>query len=148
MAKTHHGEFLPKNTHKLLSNKRITYRSSWELQFMRFLDSNPNIIHWASEHEKVRIPYLNPLKNRYTVYVPDFIIVYKDRHGTKKIEMIEIKPAAETFLQEAKSQKHKAALAVNMAKWKAAHEWASRNGMRFRVLTEYQLFNNPKKPRK
>jgi len=148
MRRTQKGYFEPKNPQKLLSNKRIIYRSSWELSFMRMADSHPNIIQWASEHPDTRIPYYNPVTHKHTIYVPDFFVVYKDKNGKKRVELIEIKPAAETYLKEAKSNRHKLALAVNVAKWKAAQEWAARKGIKFRVLTEYDIFNNPGKKRK
>ena len=79
--------------------------------------------------------------------MPDFFVVYKDKSGKKRVELVEVKPAAETYLKEAKSTRHKAALAVNVAKWKAAQEWAARKGITFRVITEYDIFRNPKKKR-
>ena len=32
---------------------------------------------------------------------------------------------------------------VNKAKWSAANEWCNKKGMRFRVLTENEIFMNP-----
>ena len=141
------GYFEPKNPEKLLSNKRIIYRSSWERKFMEMCDSHPNIIQWASEHPDTKIPYFNPLKNKHTIYVPDFFVVYKDSKGKKRVELVEVKPAAETYLKEAKSKRHKLALALNAAKWKAAQEWCARKGIKFRVITEHDIFRNPKKKR-
>jgi len=145
MARTFKGYFEPKNPHKYIGNHKPYYRSSWEHRFMMMCDSHPNIIHWASEHEKTKIPYLNPITNKYTVYVPDFFVVYKDKNGNKRVEVVEVKPAAETFVSEAKSKKHKMALAVNAQKWAAAQEWCKRRGIKFRVITEHDIFHNPKK---
>jgi hypothetical protein len=39
----------------------------------------------------------------------------------------------------------KAAAIVNEAKWQAAKVFAQRQGVGFRVLTENELFNQPKK---
>lgn len=147
MRQTQKGYFEPKNPEKLLSNKRIIFRSSWERKFMEMCDSHPNIIQWASEHPDTKIPYFNPLKNKHTIYVPDFFVVYKDSSGKKRVELVEVKPAAETYLKEAKSKRHKLALAVNVAKWKAAQEWCARKGIKFRVITEHDIFRNPKKKR-
>lgn len=145
MRKTQKGEFIPKNKHKLLSNKRIIFRSSWERRFCEMCDLHPNIIQWASEHEKIKIPYYNPLKNKHSIYIPDFLVVYEDKNGKKRVELVEVKPAGETFVKEAKSVHQRAALAVNASKWKAAQEWSKRRGITFRVITEYDIFNNPKK---
>jgi hypothetical protein len=34
---------------------------------------------------------------------------------------------------------------MNMAKWAAADSWAKANGIRFRVVTEYDIFKNQKR---
>ena len=147
MRRTQKGYFEPKNPNKLLSNKRIIFRSSWERKFMEMCDTHPNIIQWASEHPDTKIPYYNPVQNKYTIYVPDFFVIYKDKNGKKRVELVEVKPAAETYLKEAKSKRHKIALAINAAKWKAAQEWCARKGIKFRVITEHDIFRNPKKKR-
>jgi len=147
MNRTQKGYFEPKNPQKLLSGKRIIFRSSWERKFMEMCDSHPNIIQWASEHPDTKIPYFNPVQNKHTIYVPDFFVVYKDAKGKKRVELVEVKPAAETYLKEAKSKRHKISLAINAAKWKAAQEWCARKGIKFRVITEHDIFRNPKKKR-
>ena len=35
--------------------------------------------------------------------------------------------------------------AANMAKWAAAESWARANNMRFRVVTEFDIFKNVKR---
>ena len=55
---------------------------------MKFCDEHPNVSQWASE--AVKIPYRNPLTGKYTVYVPDFFIVYADKGGKQKVELIEV----------------------------------------------------------
>ena len=128
-----------KNPAKYIGKHSPRYRSSWELKFMRVLDSHPNVVAWASESH--RIPYRNPLTRKQTVYVPDFFMVYEDRSGTRKAEFIEIKPAGQ-IMGKAKSVQQKAAAIVNEAKWQAARAFAERQGVGFRVLTENELFNN------
>ena len=58
--------------------------------------------------------------------------------------MIEIKPAGQT-LAYAKSNMQKAQAIVNEAKWQAAKIFCKQKGVGFRVLTENELFNNPKR---
>ena len=58
--------------------------------------------------------------------------------------MVEIKPAKQT-LAEAKTQVDKAAAVVNHAKWESAKAWCKSQGMGFRVITEHQIFNKPKR---
>lgn len=110
---------------------------------MQMFDSNPNITSWASE--SLKIPYMNPFTNKYTVYIPDFVVTYTDAAGKSKAEIIEVKPLKETFLEQAKSQRDKAAVALNAFKWAAAQSFAKSHGMSFRVLNETSIFNNPKR---
>lgn len=119
-------------------------RSTWELAFCRFCDENPSILNWA--YEPLKILYKHPFKNnKYTVYVPDFLVVYADKNGASHAELIEIKPAKETHLSEAKSKRDIFRLAINTAKWQAAAEYCKKNGMFFRILTEDQIFNRARK---
>ena len=66
------GIYTVKNVGKYVGKNKPRYRSGWEMTFMMFLDSNDNVINWASE--PVRIPYRNPLTGKNTNYVPDFLI--------------------------------------------------------------------------
>lgn len=136
------GQYKPVNPSKYIGTYPIIFRSSWEFKVMQMFDVNPNIMSWASE--SLKIPYQNPFTGKYTVYVPDFVVTYVDAKGNQKAEIIEVKPAKETFLEQAKSQKAKAAVALNTFKWAAAQAFAKHHGMTFRVMTESNIFNNPK----
>lgn len=138
MAKWAQGIFKPKNPEKYAGTRNPRYRSSWELTFMQFCDNNPSILNWASE--SIKIPYRHPLTGKSTVYVPDFFILYEDKTGRKRAEIIEIKPSSQTFIEEAKSVNNKAALIVNYAKWEAAKKWAEKNKCYFRIVTEKDIF--------
>lgn len=139
MAKYAQGFFIPKNPEKYVGNGKIRYRSSWELTFMMFADSNPKVIKWASE--SIQIPYRNPLSGKQTIYVPDFFVVYQDRNGKTISELIEIKPKAQTMITEkTRSARDRASIAVNHYKWQAANAWCSRMGVKFRVITESDIF--------
>lgn len=135
------GQYKPINPSKYVGTFPIIFRSSWEFKVMQMFDSNPNIISWASE--SLKIPYQNPFTGKYTVYVPDFVVTYVDAKGNQKAEIIEVKPAKETFLEQAKSQRSKAAVALNTFKWAAAHAFAKSHGMTFRVLNENHIWANP-----
>ena len=134
-----------KNTSKFVGGKAPTYRSSWELAFMRMCDSHPNITKWASEN--VKIPYRSPIDGKYHNYVPDFMVQYTDKDGVQHVELVEIKPSNQTTLENARSQGQKIQTHLNAAKWTAAQEWCSRKGIRFKVINEDQIFRN-NKPRK
>lgn len=143
MPSYHQGQYRPINPDKYVGTYPIYYRSSWELKVMEKFDTHPNVVNWASE--SLKIPYRNPFTDKYTVYVPDFLVTYVDAKGNRLTEIIEVKPAKETFLSEAKSQRAKAAVALNTFKWAAAQQFASKHGMRFRVLNENNIYNKPGK---
>ena len=144
MGKFAQGKYTLQNPDKYSGNKTPTYRSSWEWAFMQFCDNHPSVIQWASE--AIKIPYKNPLTGRATVYVSDFLVVYQDRKGTKHAELIEVKPKKETTMENAgRSQVSRARVAVNMAKWEAATRWCKQNSIRFRVVTEEDIFHGSKK---
>lgn len=136
------GQYKPINPSKYVGTYPIIFRSSWEFKVMQLFDTNPNITSWASE--SIKIPYKNPFTGKYTVYVPDFVVTYVDAKGNQKAEIIEVKPAKETFLEHAKTPRAKAAVALNTFKWAAAQAFAKHHGMGFRVMNEGNIFNNPK----
>jgi hypothetical protein len=132
------GRFIPKNPQKYLGDpKKIIFRSSWELHLFKWLDSTPAVMQWASE--EFSIPYLSPFDNKVHQYFPDALVIYKDRLGNLKKEIVEIKPLKETILQRGASENDKRALLLNEAKWKAAALFAQQQGMLFRVVTEIGL---------
>ena len=145
MPKFHQGKYTVLNQSKYSGGGSPTFRSSWEQTFMQFCDNNPNVMAWASE--PVRITYQHPLTGKVTVYVPDFIVVYRDAKGKKNAELIEIKPANQSNPKLAKSRTQQAQVAINYAKWDAATHWAKKRGMRFRVLNEGDIYANTKKPK-
>jgi hypothetical protein len=130
------------NTKKYVGQGMPRYRSGWEHSFMRFCDTNDNILQWASE--SIRIPYLHPLTGKMTTYVPDFLITYKTRNNTLKAELIEIKPKGQSAITEGQKPRDRAVVAVNYAKWDAATKWCRNQGLTFRVITEDDMFKNGK----
>jgi hypothetical protein len=143
MSKYAQGKYQIKNPDKYMGKRLPSYRSSWEFTFMSFCDNNPAVLNWTSE--SIKIPYFNPVSGKNTIYVPDFLIVYLDANQRKHTELVEIKPTKETTMESAKSYRDKLSVAINMAKWAAADSWARANNMRFRVVTEYDIFKNHKR---
>lgn len=131
------------NQSKYIGKGKPHWRSSWEMVFFRMCDLNPAVLQWASE--SITIPYFNPFTQRQTVYVPDIFMVYIDKDGNQHTELVEVKPMAETMLEAARTPKHKMAYALNQIKWDAAKKWCKANGIKFRVITEHQIFSNIKK---
>lgn len=145
MSKYSQGVYQVINEEKYVGKKRPFFRSSWEDVFCRFCDNNPAVLQWSSE--SIHIPYVNPFTGKKTIYVPDFLVVYQDAKGKKHGEVIEIKPLKEVSMDTARSQRDKAAVALNHAKWTAARAWCKSQGLRFRIVTEYDIFHMGKAPK-
>ena len=145
MANFRQGTYTVRNRQKYVGKGEPRYRSGWEMTFMMFLDSNDNVVNWASE--AVRIPYRNPLTGKQTMYVPDFLVTYKGPNNALKAELIEIKPKKQSLIESKMSQRDASIVAVNYAKWDAATKWARANGLAFRVITEDDIYRQGSKKR-
>lgn len=138
------GYFKPKNPEKYVGDvNNIFYRSSWELKFLNWCDTNPSVLKYANE--ELIIPYLSPVDNRPHRYFVDFVILVKNRNGDLKKYAVEIKPEHQTEppKQTRKTKKYLTELAtyaVNTAKWKSADAYCKKNNMEFMILTEKHLF--------
>ena len=137
------GIYTCKNPDKYVGKNKPRYRSGWEMTFMMFLDSNDNIVQWASE--SISIPYRNPITGKPSMYVPDFFVTYRDRNNQTRAELIEIKPKKQSLIESKMTDRDRAIVAVNYAKWDSATKWARRNGLTFRVINEDQIFHQGSK---
>ncbi len=97
------------------------YRSSWELQFMKYLDQSDRISWWSTE--SVAIPYISPKDNLPHRYYCDFFFVTVDNVKN----LVEIKPAKQCNDP------------VNIAKWDQAKRYCDKIGAVFSVVTEHEL---------
>lgn len=117
----------------------VTYRSLWERNVMRWLDSNPDVVEWGSE--EVTIPYEHPVRGGKAKYYPDFIVKWTNG----QIKLIEVKPFNQTqkpkqpSRQTQKYIKEVMTYAVNQSKWAAAQEFCDKNKIIFEVWTEVKL---------
>jgi len=146
MVKFAQGRFDMKNPTKYVGKKTPLARSSWEFVFMRMLDEHPGVENWASE--SIQIPYRCPLTGKYTVYVPDFFIVYNDKTGKKHAEVVEVKPSNHTLRENVgKSRYNQEQYVKNLAKWEAAAAWCKQQGIKFRVINEDDIFHQGSKRR-
>ena len=143
MSKFAQGIFKVTNPQKYVGKREPRYRSGWEHAFMRFCDTNDNILQWASE--SIVIPYRHPLTGKMTNYVPDFLITYRTKNNKMCAEVIEIKPKKQSIIESKASARDRAVVAVNYAKWDAATKWCRRQGLQFRVITEDDIFRNGSK---
>lgn len=138
------GLYKLNNPEKYLGTKQPIYRSSWEFTFMSFCDNNPAVQEWASE--SVKIPYRDPLTGKATVYVPDFLISYVDKNQKKHVELVEIKPSKQAIREKVgKNPYDQAQYVKNVAKWAAAGAWCRQRGIKFRVISESDIYQGTKK---
>jgi len=138
------GKYSPTNPKKYKGDaNNVIYRSLWERRFMKYCDTNVNILEWGSE--EIIVGYISPLDNRPHRYFPDFYIKVKESTGQIKKYLIEIKPKKQTVEPEKKKRVTKGYLyevmeyAKNQAKWSAAREFCKDNGWEFKILTESDL---------
>lgn len=145
--KSYKGFFIPKFPAKYKGNaNNIVFRSMLEYTFMKYCDLNSNVLEWKSE--EFYIPYIYSVDNTPHRYFIDIWIKAKLKTGETKEYLIEIKPHSQT--KEPKLPKKKTKRYIedvltyvkNQDKWKAAEEYARKNGMVFKILTEKEI--NPK----
>ena len=138
------GKYRPLNRKKYKGDPtNIIYRSLWELKFMKYCDSNENVLEWGSE--EIVIPYISPLDNRVHRYFPDFYVRVRSKTGRIEKLIIEIKPLKQTAPPKKQSRRTKKYItevttyAVNEAKWAAAKEYCKDRQWQFKILTEKEL---------
>jgi len=140
------GQFIPKNARKYCGSYPILIRSSWERMFCQWLDITPSVIEWSSEN--IYIKYYDPVQGRTRRYYPDFYCLVSEADGRYKKYIVEIKPHRETSPPRKTTKKsnktlryQQATYLTNQAKFEAADEYCKKIGMKFKIITEQQLFN-------
>lgn len=136
------GRFKPRNYQKYIGDPtNIIYRSSWELDFFRFCDSNDSIVAWGSE--EIRIPYRLETDGRIHTYYPDVVL----KTSNNQTILVEIKPYKETIEPDRSPKKRKKTYITevmtyikNQSKWKAAEKYCADKGWKFLVITEKTLY--------
>ena len=138
------GKYKPRCPYKYKGDPtNIIYRSLWELKFMRYCDSNTNILEWGSE--EIALPYRSPVDSKVHRYFPDFVMKVKESTGEIKTYVIEVKPRKQTKEPRIPKKKTKSWLyemktyTVNQAKWKAAKEFCADRKIEFKIVTEKEL---------
>ena len=138
------GKYRPNNPLKYKGDYRnIIYRSLWELKFMKYCDSNQNILEWGSE--EFWLPYRSPLDNKVHRYFPDFYIKVRETTGKINKMVIEVKPKKQCMEPKRPKKKTRGYIyevreyARNQAKWKAARTYCLDRGYEFKILTENEL---------
>ena len=119
---------------------KVIFRSLWERNAFRWCEASDKVVRWNSED--VVIPYICETDKKPHRYHIDLCIEWAD--GTTVL--VEIKPASQTTLEMAgKSMGKKKQVVINMAKWEAARAYAKQHKIRFRVVSEEQLFHQGKR---
>lgn len=122
------GYFDVHNPKKYIGPRPIIYRSSWELQYMLWLENNPNVSSWSSE--STRVMYYDRDGKSHNYYL-DFTQNMVD--GT--VWIIEVKPKKD-IPKNALDLKNPIK-AQNYLKWEAAKRFASSQpNMKFGLITE------------
>jgi hypothetical protein len=103
------------------------------------------VLEWASE--AIAIKYLHPLTGKQANYIPDVFIRYRTRNNKICTEIVEIKPKKQSVIESKMSDRDRVVVAINHAKWAAAHAWCKRANIVFRVITEDQMFHQGTKKR-
>jgi len=149
LMKYHQGRYVPKNPKKYKGDaNNIFYRSSWELTAMRYFDTNPGILSWASE--ELAIPYVSPIDKSVHRYFPDFIIQTKDVNEVINTYIVEIKPSEQLKAPKMPKRKTKRYVndvlthIVNEAKWESARSFCKKQGLKFLILTEKEIYGRGK----
>jgi hypothetical protein len=141
MSKFKQGRYVLKRPEKYMGDiHKVIYRSSWELNLHKFFDGNANIIRWGSE--VLRVPYVKPTDGRVHNYFVDYYIEYVNKTGELMKEAIEVKPASQTRAPKGRTANLYETLQyeVNVAKWKACQVWCAAHGVKFRIVTEHEIF--------
>lgn len=134
------GKFTPKHPEKYVGDvKNIVYRSLWERNTFRWIDTNTSIKFWNSE--ECVVPYICATDNKVHRYHLD--LWFQTQDGKNYI--IEIKPKKQT--QPPKTPQRKTRRYIkesltyvkNQSKWSAASEFAADRGWTFQIWTEDTL---------
>lgn len=139
------NKFTPKNLKKYVGDpNKILCRSLWERKFCKYLDESKQIIRWS--FEPIKIPYLSPVDGKVHKYIPDFLLEVRKNKTEVEVIMVEIKPEKQTKEPTVGKKRKKTYVAealtyeVNKEKWISAKKFCDENGMKFRILTEKDLF--------
>lgn len=141
------GVYRPKNVEKFGETKCI-YRSSYELQFLKWCDIHPKIS--KVQYEKIVIPYICKTDGKMHKYYVDCFIHMNESSGLRKY-LIEIKPFRQTIPPKPSKRKKQSTILlenrnyiINTSKWSAAKQYCKKMNWRWCVLTERGIYIDEK----
>jgi hypothetical protein len=134
------GKYKLRNPKKYGGNPdKVVFRSLWERNTFRWIESQDNIVEWVSE--EIVVPYVCETDKKVHRYFID--VYFKTADGKKYL--IEIKPKRETAPPKKPKRNSRRYLSEaltyvkNQSKWKAANKFALDNGCVFQIWTEDTL---------
>lgn len=137
------GTYRPKNSEKFGKSSCI-YRSSYELQFLKWCDNHSKIKN--VKYENIIIPYVCKTDGRLHKYYVDCWINMEESTGLKTY-LIEIKPFRQTIPPKPSNRKKKSTILEenfnhikNTSKWLAAKQYCKKMGWRWCILTEKGIY--------
>lgn len=111
-----------RGVHVSIKAGNCSYRSGWELAFMKYLDECDNVVSY--EYEKLIIEYVSNVRSgKKRKYFPDFVVKYVDN----TVDVIEIK------------QQRRLHHLTTIKKANAAREWCTANYATYKIYTEIEL---------
>ena len=144
MTKYHQGRYTPINKDKYKGDiTNIIWRSSWELRFLRWCDTNPSVLEYSSE--ETIIPYRCGTDGKIHRYFCDFRIKVKASNGDIRTYLVEVKPYKETLPPKTQDKKTRRYLQEsftyikNQSKWEAARQYCADRNWHFIIITEKEL---------
>lgn len=144
MTKYHQGRYTPINKDKYKGDiTNIIWRSSWELRFLRWCDTNPSVLEYSSE--ETVIPYRCGTDGKIHRYFCDFRIKVKASNGDIRTYLVEVKPYKETLPPKTQGKKTRRYLQEsftyikNQSKWEAARQYCADRNWHFIIITEKEL---------
>ena len=143
----HQGYFNPEYPEKYKGQTPIICRSSLEFRFCEIVDKNTKIVKWSSE--SIKIKYWHPVDKQYRTYFPDYWLRVDYGEGETTEFVIEVKSVNDLYKPKEPKKVSKKVLEnykqkyykfiSNWAKIKQASDWAKKNGINFRIVTENEL---------
>jgi hypothetical protein len=146
-------DFYPhlKNPKKYVGSRPLSMRSGWEIQYAQHLDKHPSVLEWSSE--SIIIMYISPVDGMPHRYFTDFWQKCRDKDGSVKEYLIEIKPYTQTLAESIKKPARVTkgyiekvqTFMKNQAKWDAARTWCAAErkkgrNIEFVIITEKDGF--------
>ncbi len=138
------GKYKVKKPEKYQGNPNdVFFRSSLELRFFNWLESNSSILSWSSE--TTIIPYYSPVDKKMHRYFCDIRCKIKKSSGEIETYLVEIKPSTQLLPPKKPKKQTKRYLeecvtyTINQAKFKAAEKYCLERNWQWLIITEKGL---------